>query len=94
MSKHRTIIFDKCSENADDPGIPTEVEIDNHSIYLYPEGYGDAGTENGYGCPVMIERWEGGLRVVIWGDINREDPTHIISLEGARENLRDPAYSS
>ena len=32
----------------------------------------------------MIEAWDGELRVIVWGDINQEDLTHIISLEGAR----------
>jgi len=70
------------------------VDVENGTLYLYPEGYGDASTEDGEGCPVMIERWNGELRVVVWSDINKEDPTHIISLEGARESLRDHAFSS
>jgi len=27
--------------------------------------------------------------LLVWADINQEDPTHIISLEGARETNRD-----
>jgi hypothetical protein len=27
---------------------------------------------------------------VVWADINQEDPTHIIDLEGARESNRKP----
>jgi len=33
---------------------------------------------------VYIENREGVPHVIIWGDINSEDPTHVISLEGAR----------
>jgi hypothetical protein len=29
----------------------------------------------------------GEARVVVWGDINKENHTHLISLEGAKETL-------
>jgi len=77
------------SDNTYPNEVYVEVEHGNNSIYISPVGYGDASSVNGEGCPVMLEVWEGQLRVVIWADINQEDPTHIISLEGARENLRD-----
>lgn len=38
------------------------------------------------GFPVTIEYHEGLLCVMIWGNINRENPIHIISLEGAKES--------
>lgn len=57
-------------------------------ILLFCEGYGDKGSELPDGCPLMIELYDGELRLIVFGDINREDPTHVISLEGARESLR------
>jgi hypothetical protein len=36
----------------------------------------------------MIEWYEGQLWVVVWGDINSEDPTMRIPLKGARESER------
>jgi hypothetical protein len=36
----------------------------------------------------LLESVNGHLRVIIWADINAEDPTHIIDLEGARETAR------
>lgn len=51
-------------------------------------GYGEKAAENGHGFPVMLEVHQGRLRLLVWGDINLEDPTHSISLEGARESLR------
>jgi len=37
----------------------------------------------------MVEFFNGEMRVIVWDDINVEDPTHIISLEGAREDVRE-----
>ena len=37
---------------------------------------------------VLIELSEGSLKVIVWGDINSDDPTHVIELEGARKFLR------
>jgi len=72
--------------------VDVKVECSNGSIYIMPEGYGDGSTEDGSGCPLMVEIWEGQLRIVAWADINVEDPTHIISLNGAREDLRAESY--
>ena len=36
----------------------------------------------GHGTPVFIELYKGELRVIVWADINQEDPTHIIPLGG------------
>jgi len=43
---------------------------------------------DGQGSPILVEVADGKLRVVCWSDINEEDPTHIISMEKAREDLR------
>ncbi|MDV3002685.1 MAG: hypothetical protein N5P05_004340 (plasmid) [Chroococcopsis gigantea SAG 12.99] len=40
-----------------------------------------------YSC-VLIEVSEGSLKVIVWGDINSDDPTHVIELEGARKFQR------
>ena len=65
--------------------IEVEVTGNSQGICLKPKGYDDSGC---CGIPVVLEVWNGKLRLVIWGDINAEDPTHIIDLEGAREKLR------
>lgn len=85
-----TSIYGSLSDKSADvnPEVKTKVECSNQSIYIMPDGYGDCSSNNGHGCPIMLEVWEGELRVVVWSDINDEDPTHIISLEGARESLR------
>jgi len=80
MKEIKVTLFDQ------DPNQKTKVQatvtFNNGSIVIKPEGYEVA---NG-GEPILIEVWEGKLRVVVWSDINKEDPTHIISLEGAKES--------
>lgn len=66
----------------------TTVEFGSHNIYIRFEGYGDCASEDGHGDPIMIEIHNGVPRVIVWGDINKEDPTNIISLEGAQEDKR------
>jgi len=41
-----------------------------------------------HGCPIWLEVYQGKLRVHIWADVNKEDPTHSIDLEVARETAR------
>jgi hypothetical protein len=65
-----------------------EVVLDGDGITIQVEGYGDHCSPDGRGTPIMIENWEGELRLVVWADINQEDATHRISLEGAREDRR------
>jgi hypothetical protein len=90
----KTVIKSLIVEKNDDSPFahtqPKEATIfaDDRDISIRVEGYSDACSLDGCGTPILIERWEGELRVVIWGDINQEDPTHIISLEGARESKR------
>lgn len=66
-----------------------QVITGNKFIEIRPHGYGEKTAIAGHGSPVLIEFHDGELRVVVFGDINQEDPTHIISLEGAKEVCRD-----
>lgn len=52
------------------------------------KGYGDCSSADGHGSPILIENRDGKPFLVVWGDINREEPTHVIDLSGAAENLR------
>jgi len=83
MNKIDTTITDK-DDSYPTKDVPLTVESVYDSILISAEGYGDkcGGKEI-----VLVEIWQGELRVVIWGDVNQEDPTHIISLEQAREEL-------
>jgi hypothetical protein len=56
-------------------------------ISVYPQGYGDCGSDDGHGCPLFIELYQGQLRVVAFPNINNEEP-QIIDLSGAKEDTR------
>lgn len=63
---------------------PTKVEFGNDGITIHPEGL--AGYD-GYFAPILIERWEGKIRLVYWADINDQEPT-IVDMSGALESAR------
>jgi hypothetical protein len=65
-----------------------EIEIESHGIAIRPVGYGDCSSPNGQGSPVFIEFRNGVPTLVVWDDINREGPSHIISLGNAAEPNR------
>jgi hypothetical protein len=60
----------------------------NNGLEIYFDGYGNYSCQPTSGSSVLIEVFEQRLRVIVWGDITQEDPTHVIELEGAREALR------
>jgi hypothetical protein len=66
------------------------IEADSGGIIIQPVGYGDLTSENGFGWPILMEKFGGKLQVVVWSDINQEDPTHKIDLAGAKESCREP----
>jgi hypothetical protein len=77
------------SEESDDPKT-LEVKILNLPIDNRPVTGIDL-SFSGYEaktCPqagiVYIENRNGVPHVIVWADINSDDPTHVISLEGAR----------
>ena len=67
---------------------PATVEIGGQ-ICIGVEGYGEKNAHPGNGTPIIIEVYRGTLRVIVFGDINSEEPTEIISLDGARESKRE-----
>jgi hypothetical protein len=71
----------------DPKAIMLRLMAENGQLWIQPQGYGEKCTEDGEGSPVGIEIWEGRLRVVVFDDINSEDP-RIIDLENAKETAR------
>lgn len=71
-------------------GIPIKIESDLQGMDVIAEGYGMKTMMPGEGPVFTLERYEGKLQLLVWADINQEDPTHVIDLEGARESLRKP----
>ncbi len=52
-------------------------------------GYGDKYSRDGDGEPIAIDWQEGEpVRLLVWADINQDDPTHTIDLTGALESNR------
>lgn len=68
--------------------IEGEIVVNCNGISIRLAGYGDCSSKKGYGEPIFIEHYEGKLWVRAWADINQEDPTHSIDMEGAREDAR------
>lgn len=68
--------------------LPVRVVANESSISIFPQGDGDFGSAEGHGCPVFLELHQGSLRLIVFADISGEDPTHIVDLEGAREDRR------
>lgn len=83
-------------EVSDQRSKPDTIEFDcrESGINICPNGYGDFSSDPGTGAPIFIERHEGKLRLIVWSDINAEEPTHVISLEGAKESRRTELASS
>lgn len=73
-----------------DACLPIRLAGSPHGVSLFALGYGDRTSADGHGTPVFIELLRGELRLLVWSDINAEEPTHIISLGGAREDRRRP----
>jgi hypothetical protein len=57
----------------------------NDWLQIFPEGYGEPLAIKGQGSPVLLEVYNGELRVVVFQDILEQEPT-ILSLEKARED--------
>ena len=71
-------------DNEDNDEIGVELFFAENGIVI---SFDDLEDYN-YGGPVFIELVDGEIRVSVWSDINQEDPTHQISLAGARKSER------
>lgn len=70
------------------PDLAVRLDGTCQALDIYVEGFGSAAAMPGYGPIALLEIWEGELRLVVWADVNEEDPTHTIILDGARESQR------
>jgi hypothetical protein len=62
-----------------------KVSLTSSELSIQPEG---TGTFEGDFAPILLEFWEGKVRLLVWADINDQDPTHVIELPGALEAAR------
>ena len=67
--------------------LPITFFIENGAIWFRPEGYGESLAADGKGTPIGIEYHEGQLRVLLWTDINTEEPL-IVNMKKAKEEKR------
>lgn len=82
-----TILNDADSEHSE--RLRVRVTANDSAISIFPEGYGDFGSAPGLGCPVFLELYEGRLRLIVFPDINNQEPT-ILNLESARDEQHVP----
>ena len=64
--------------------VTISVEKDNLALIVHPEGMG---TWDGPYAPILLERHEGKIRLLVWANINQQEP-QIIDLSGALESKR------
>ena len=86
-------IFDEgrdCAPLGSQKSLKGVIRINAMGIMVSCDGYGDCGSEDGHGSPMLVEFYQGRLRVIAWSDINVEDPTHTIDMEDSRESKRLP----
>jgi hypothetical protein len=68
----------------------TRVVFDTNcgGLSLKIDGYGDCASVSGAGTPVFLQMYDGKLTLYVFADINTENPTHTIDLNGALESAR------
>lgn len=59
--------------------VPVEAILQNGTLLVRFEG---ASTEED-GWPIMLEFYDNSICLHVWSDINEQDPTHVIHMEGA-----------
>jgi len=68
--------------------IPFTIECNNGKMYISFDGYGDCCSKDGYGEPLVVDFFDNKLQILVYSDINQEDPTHRVDMAGAKENKR------
>ena len=79
-------ISEQCSD-VPDKKLPVSIMAESGKLWVHPIGYGDKTSADGHGWPIGLEIWQDKLRLVVFDDINTEDP-QIIDMEKAREDSR------
>jgi hypothetical protein len=61
-----------------------QIALGKYGLTIHPEG---TGVYDGDFSPILIEQWNGKIRLIYWSDINEQDPT-IVDLSSALESNR------
>ena len=81
------VMLQEQSPDSPSRSIQLSLNAEDGQLWIRPEGYGEKCAADGEGSPIGIEIWEGRLRLVVFDNINSENP-QIIDLENARESVR------
>jgi hypothetical protein len=74
--------------NRQSENLRVEIESSETMLLIKPEGYGDFSSNDGDGAPIALELVDGNLHLIVWDNINQEDPTDMIGLMNAKESNR------
>jgi hypothetical protein len=75
------------SDVADDKGTTSvKIVVGKDGISIHPEG---TAIVDGDYAPILIERFDGRIRLLYWPDINSDEP-EIVDMSGALESARKP----
>jgi hypothetical protein len=61
-----------------------QIALGKDGLTIHPE---NTGVYDGDFPPILIERWNGKIRLIYWADINEQEPT-IVDLSPALESNR------
>ena len=83
---YTTILKEQCCD-APPAEIKVNIFFEGGQIWIGAEGYGEKCAMDGEGRPIGMEIWQGRLRLIVFPDINNEEP-QIVDLENAKETAR------
>jgi len=87
---YTSILKEQCADSLLPVEIKVKVLSEGGQIWIQPDGYGEKCAMDNEGWPIGIEIWQGRLRLIVFDDINREEP-QIIDFEKAKETARKDA---
>jgi hypothetical protein len=64
--------------------VTVSVEKNDMALFIHPQGFG---TKDGDYAPILLEQLKGTLRLLVWADVNNDEPTHVIDLSGAKSRV-------
>lgn len=75
----------------DNPEITRGVEVRDFpdALTIHIDGLGLCPMDDDFGQVIYLEINKGKPRLLVWADINQENPTHVIDLSGAGIELRE-----
>lgn len=78
---------------SDSTAIKANVVFGWDGLSIQIDGYSDYSSEDNGGIVVYLESWGRSVNLRAYADINCEEPTDVINLDGARNECRVPTDS-